>query len=65
MEREDWFWLAFWVGFAALDLYADSRGKSLCTSVRRVFGTETPDGRDRLGFTFDAGAWVLRRHLLK
>lgn len=65
MEREDWLWLAFWAGFAVLDLYADHHGKSLCTSVRRRARTDTAAGRVRLSLAVDVGALVLKRHLLK
>lgn len=65
MEREDWLWLAFWAGFAALDLYADHHGKSLCRSVRRVAGTDTRAGRVRLTLALGSGWLILHRHLMK
>lgn len=65
MRREDWLWLAFWAGFAALDLYADHRGKSLCTSVRRLARADTPAGRARLDLALDVGEFILHRHLMK
>lgn len=65
MERADVAWLAFWVGFGLLDYAADRRGRSLCTSTRRVFHTDTPAGRAALDGSLAIGYLVLRRHLLR
>lgn len=65
MDRADAAWLGFWVGFAALDLVADHCGRSLCTSVRHVFRTDTPGGDLALDVALASGYLVLRRHLRK
>ena len=65
MTRADAAWLAFWVGFGLLDYAADHRGRSLCTSVRHVFRTESPAGRVALDAFLGVGVVVLRRHLRK
>lgn len=65
MERADVAWLAFWVGFGLLDYAADRRGRSLCTSTRRVFQTDRRAGRAAFTLALGAGALVLHRHVLK
>lgn len=63
MTRADAAWLAFWAGFATLDFAADRRGRSLCTSVRHVFRSDTPFGGVALDVALACGYLVLRRHL--
>lgn len=58
-------WLAFWAGFAALDVAADRRGASLCTATRRLFRTDTPAGKVALTAFLGTGHAVLHAHLLK
>lgn len=65
MPREDVAWLAFWAGFALLDLSADRRGKSLCTSVRRLGHFDTAPGRAVSTAAFGCGVVVLYRHLFR
>lgn len=65
MNRADAAWLAFWVGFGLLDYAADRRGKSLCTTARHLFHTETLAGKLRFGAAFGTGALVLFAHVVK
>jgi len=58
-------WAAFWVAFGLLDWTADKHGRSLCTTVRRLWRLDTPTGR-ALGTTaYGYGALVLYRHIFK
>lgn len=61
MTRADAAWVTFWVGFGLLDYAADRKGKSLCTSARRVLRTDTSTGKA----VFTAGLVVLWKHVLK
>lgn len=65
MNRADAAWVAFWVGFGLLDYAADRRGKSLCTSARHMFRTDTPMGKLRFAAGYGAGALILFAHVVK
>lgn len=65
IRRQDAAWLTFWAGFALLDYAADKRGRSLCTSVRHLFRTDTAAGRAALTAFVVTGSGVLLRHLIK
>jgi hypothetical protein len=58
-------WLAFWAGFAALDLWADSRGQSLSTTTQHLFRTHHPVGRAAFTVALGSGAVVLWRHIVR
>lgn len=65
MNRADVAWLAFWVGFGLLDYAADRRGRSLCTSARHIFRTETPRGKLAFAAAYGAGSAILFAHVIK
>lgn len=65
MDRADVAWLAFWTGFGLLDYAADRRGRSLCTSVRHVFRTDTTPGKLVFAGAFFGGAGILFSHVVK
>lgn len=65
MKRVDAAWVGFWVGFGVLDYVADRRGKSLCTSTRRMFHTDTRRGQAIFAAAYGAGAVVLFAHVVK
>lgn len=58
-------WLAFWAGFAALDWWADRKGKSLSCAARHLFKTNHPAGRATFTIGLFGGALILWRHITK
>ena len=65
MKADEAAWLAFWAGFAALDLAADRKGHSLCTATRRLFRAHTCAGKAAIVTGLLGGAGVLCWHLVK
>lgn len=65
MSRVDAAWLGFWAGFGILDYAADRRGRSLCTSTRHLFRTDTKAGKLAFTAAYGAGALILFAHVVK
>lgn len=57
-------WLAFWAAFAALDYWADKRGRSLSYAARHLFRTHHPAGRATFTVALIGGGVVLHRHII-
>lgn len=64
MRRLVAFWVAFWAILGLFFWHADRNGFALCKAVRHVYGTDTREGRIRLGASLAAGTVVLYRHLV-
>lgn len=58
-------WVIFWAGFAALDLWADHHGRSLCATTRATIRTDTRAGRAVFTAAYGTAAMSLYRHVLK
>lgn len=65
MRRRALGWAAFWTATTALFIAGDKGGWSLCSVIRWLFDTKTPQGRRRFTLTFGTGAVALWAHIVK
>jgi len=64
MRRRALGWAAFWTAATAIFLAGDKGGWSLCSVIRWLFHTDTPEGRVAFNAVYGAGAETLRQHIL-